>query len=145
MFFDNNEKTNPRFREEEAALQAWPPLVRYAMEKAEITAIPVGTVGVFAADATELLGAMLPKGAINSIVVVYRYSESTWRFFNSELQLVGALRDEETCLMLYGRDMVLSKGKFSTSKFLKQNKIDETEKMLKKKFAKVPILYRKAA
>lgn len=85
MFFDNNEKTNPRFREEEAALQAWPPLVRYAMEKAEITAIPVGTVGVFAADATELLGAMLPKGAINSIVVVYRYSESTWRFFNSEL------------------------------------------------------------
>lgn len=137
-----NNNANPyNLREGEVTLQAWPPVVQYALKKAKITELAVGSVGVFVIDAGEMLGAMLPKGAIKTVLVVYRYEENTWNFLNSKLELLGALREYPNCLMLYGTEMVLPRGRFTSNKFFERCDVKELENKLDKKFPKASRQY----
>ncbi len=115
------------------SMREWPPVLNYSLKVANIQDMPVGSVKIICADAADLFQFLIPKGYLNVLIPVYRSSEDTWDFYDSELELIGRIVNQKRSFKVIGEYLMMDQNNWGTTQIVKDPVyLDTLEKVIEK-------------
>ena len=116
------------------SMREWPPVLCYSMKVAKIQDMPIGSVRIICADASDMFKFLIPRGYLDILVPVYRCNKDIWDFYNSKMEFVGRVINQKRNIKIIGEFLLMNQEKWGTTQFVKDPVYHETLEKVCKRF-----------